>query len=153
MNEGEVSHEVRGFIAGHVTSVVQLETLLLLAADAARAWTADQVAASLRIDPVWASSQMDGLCHQGLAARSGVPPHQYHYAPHDEPTRAAVSALAKAYLERRVTVIGLIFAPPPETPRHEAARPETPRTDGVRAFADAFRLRREKDPDKERPNG
>ena len=141
MSEGDVSDEVRGFIATHVASVVQLESLLLLAADAAREWTADHVASSLRIDPVWASSQMEALVHQGLAARNGDAPHRYRYAPHDEPTRAAVDALAKAYVERRVTVISLIFSRPAEPTR----------PDSVRAFADAFRLR--KDTDKDRPHG
>lgn len=141
MTESDLSEQVRGFIARHITSVVQLETLLLLEDAPAREWTADEVAAALRIDPTWASSQMEGLCQQGLAERIGDAP-RYRYAPHDDPTRQAVAALAQAYQERRVTVITLIFSKPPEPPK----------TDGVRVFADAFRLRKDKETDKDQPN-
>lgn len=112
----------------HVGSVVQLETLLMLHADAARSWTADEVAASLRIDRAWAQGQLEGLCASRLASCAGDPAPGYRFAPADGRLAAAVDGLARAYAERRVTVISLIFAKPPDT---------------LRAFSDAFRLRRD----------
>jgi len=160
VSEGELPEDVRGFIAGHLTSVVQLETLLLLQSAPDRDWTAADVAAALRIDPAWALSQLDGLCEQRLAAGTAEAGAGYRFAPHDMATRAAIDALSKAYLERRVTVITLIFSQPAEPARQEPARQEPartepPRADSVQAFADAFRLRKDKDTerDRDRPHG
>ena len=155
MTEADLPEDVRGFIAGHLTSVVQLETLLLLQSAPDREWTAADVAAALRIDPAWARSQLDGLCEQGLASCRTDAPALYRYAPHDQATRAAIDRLSKAYVERRVTVITLIFSQPAEPARQEPARAEPPRADGVQAFADAFRLRNDKDSEKDkgRPHG
>ena len=134
MAEGgdDISPEVRAFIADYVGSVVQLETLLLLHGAPGREWTADDVAATLRVDRNWADAQLDAICHQGLAEcrDASAPAPRYRYAPRTAQLRAAIDALAKAYAERRVTVIGLIFAKP---------------ADNLRAFSDAFRLRKDKD--------
>ena len=127
----DIPPEVRAFIAENLGSVVQLETLLLLHAALDREWTADDVAASLRIDRKWAEGQLEVLCAEKLAECSEGPPRRYRFGPADPKQRGAVDALAKAYAERRVTVISLIFAKPPDT---------------LRAFSDAFRLRKD-DPD------
>lgn len=132
--QDEIPPEVRAFIAGYLDSVVQLETLLMLHNAPDKAWAADEVARELRIDRAWAEGQLDGLCQQGLVACSeSEGARQYRYAPAPA-VRGAVDGLAKAYAERRVTVISLIFAKP---------------ADSLRAFSDAFRLRK----DKEEPRG
>jgi hypothetical protein len=142
-----------------------LETLLLLQSAPDRAWTAADVAAALRIDPAWALSQLDGLCEQRLAAGTADAAARYRYAPHDGATRTAIDGLAKAYVERRVTVITLIFSKPAEPARQEPARQEPartepartepPRADAVQAFAEAFLLRKDKDTERDRdaPHG
>ena len=142
----EIPPEVRAFIAGYLDSVVQLETLLMLHAAPDKAWQADDVARELRIDRAWAEGQLDALNQQGLlvsgdaggatgdATGGGGADRHYRYGPAAAATRAAVDGLARAYAERRVTVISLIFAKP---------------ADSLRAFSDAFRLRK----DKEEPRG
>jgi predicted ArsR family transcriptional regulator len=125
----DISPEVRAFIADHLGSVVQLETLLMLHAAPERAWTADDVASSLKIDPAWAEAQLAMLRDDGLAQADAGAPKQFRYAPHNDATRAAVDALAITYAERRVTVISLIFSKP---------------ADNLKAFSDAFRLRKDK---------
>ena len=131
--EQEIPPEVRAFIADNLGSVVQLETLLLLHADPSREWTADEVASNLRIDRNWAEGQLETLCEEKLAdCHRDPPPRRYRFGPADAKVRTAVDGLAKAYAERRVTVISLIFAKPPDT---------------LRAFSDAFRLRKD-DPDR-----
>jgi hypothetical protein len=122
--------DVRAFIASQVASVVQLETLLMLHRTPERAWGADEVARELGIDRGWAEGQLETLCQQGLAVCADAGQgRRYHYGA-AAPLRATVDALARAYAERRVTVIGLIFAKP---------------ADALRAFSDAFRIRRDKD--------
>jgi hypothetical protein len=124
--QDEIPREVRAFIADNLGSVVQFETLLLLHAAPDREWTADGVAASLRIDRAWAEGQLEVLCAEKLAASGDGPPRRYRFAPGDPKHHGTVDALARAYAERRVTVISLIFAKPADT---------------LRGFSDAFRLR------------
>ena len=144
MAEGALSPEVRAFIVEYVGSVVQLETLLMVASAPDRRWTAAEVARALGIESGWAAGQLDGLCGQGLAECDDSDPRLYRYEPRDDALRSAVAALARAYAERRVTVISLIFAKP---------------ADGLRAFSDAFRLRKDKNPpkgtrpDEDKPHG
>ena len=133
--QGEIPADVRAFIAEYLDSVVQLETLLMLHNAPERQWPAEEVARELRIDKAWAEGQLESLCEQELAAwaeADGV--RYYRYGPAAAATRGAIDGLAKAYAERRVTVISLIFAKP---------------ADSLRAFSDAFRLRK----DKEEPRG
>ena len=123
-----VPSEVAAFIARYVGSVVQLESLLLLAGDAGRRWTVDDVARELRIDRAWAEAQLDVLCGQSLLACDDHPVRRFHYAPPDQRTQETVAALARTYAERRVSVTSLIFAKPP---------------DALRAFSEAFRFRKD----------
>ena len=132
----DISPDVKAFIADYIGSVVQLETLLLLHGAPARAWSAEEVAADLRIDLAWAEAQLDAICEQGLLDCRTGSPRRYVFAPHSSHHRRAVDALATTYAQRRVTVIGLIFAKP---------------VDSLRAFSDAFRLG--KDNPKDNPNG
>lgn len=132
--QDEISPGVKAFIAGHIDSIVQLETLLMLHASPARDWTAQDVARDLRIDPDWAQGQLDALSQQGMLVRgesTGV--RQYRYGPAAAQQRTEIEGLARAYAERRVTVIGLIFSKP---------------ADSLRAFSDAFRLRKDKGTDR-----
>jgi hypothetical protein len=65
----------------------------------------------------------------GLASVAEGSPAQFRYEPRSADLADAVQALARAYADRRVTVIGLIFAKP---------------TDKIRSFADAFRIRKDR---------
>jgi hypothetical protein len=126
----EIPQEVRAFIGTHVGSVVQLETLLMLHTTPGREFEPEDVARDLRIDRAWAEAQLDTLWQQGLLVRTETTvPRRYQYGPAPE-TKKAVDGLARAYAERRVTVISLIFAKP---------------ADSLRAFSDAFRIRKDKE--------
>ena len=118
--------ELESFINEHVHSVEQLECLLLLSRDRATKWTPADVARELRIDATSAERRLEDLVDRELVARSGD---EFHYAPRTTELERCVTALSKAYSERRVTVIGLIFAKP---------------NDSIRTFAAAFKLRRDK---------
>lgn len=121
----ELPDEVERFIAEHVDTLEQLEILLLLRAQRSREFTADAVTAELRLGPATAPERLAALAARGFLSCQGVPP-LYRYAPNPA-TDQVIGALASVYAERRVAVITRIFSP---------------RTDSVRSFADAFKLRR-----------
>lgn len=129
MDDPGISQDVRALIFERIDSVVHLELLLLLQADPGRAWTAEEVAQQLRIEPSWAIGQLGELASRGLLAPTADAPDAYRYAPHPPELDAIVVQLSKDYAERRVTVITLIFSKP---------------VDKLRTFADAFRLRKDK---------
>jgi hypothetical protein len=121
---------VRQFIADHIDSVMQLEMLLLVAAQPQRAWTAKDLADLLRIDPAWVDSQLRAMAAGGLVTeQADPPPPAFRFEPRSAELSQAVDELARTYADRRVTVIGLIFAKP---------------IDKIRSFADAFRIRKDK---------
>jgi hypothetical protein len=65
---------------------------------------------------------------QGLLQATEAEEPTFRYAPGSEALDGTVRRLAVAYAERRVSVVGIIAAKP---------------MDNVRAFADAFRIRKE----------
>ena len=129
-DETPISPRVQQFIADHVDSVMQLEVLLLLAEHRGRVWTSADLAQQLRIDPAWVDAQLRSMAAGGLiVALEGAPGGQFRFEPRTPELSQAVDELARAYADRRVTVIGLIFAKP---------------LDKIRSFADAFRIRKDK---------
>jgi len=137
LSNDEIDATTHRFIGAHIQSVAQLEILLLLHANPAQSWTPAAIARELRIEASGALQQLTGLIGSGLVKREPPESDQYHFAPATEELLAGTRALAQAYLVRRVTVIGLIFAKP---------------VDKMRVFSDAFRIRQDpsrKDP----PNG
>lgn len=109
--------------------MAQLEILLLLQTNPQQSWSSQAVARELRIEPAGASQQLFHLVDSNLVRQ--LAPEQFVYAPATPELQAGATALAQAYLIRRVTVIGLIFAKPPEPPS------------SIRAFSDAFKLRKD----------
>jgi hypothetical protein len=126
VGDESVSDVVQKFILEHITSVAQLEILLLLQTNPNQSWTPAAVARELRIEPAGAQVQLAALLASGLIKFE--PPENYQFAPNTPELKDASVAVAQAYLVRRVTVIGLIFSKP---------------SDKIRAFSDAFRLRKD----------
>ncbi len=129
MPDESIPPEVRSFIASYIDSLVQLEILLLLAKEPDREWTADRVAAELRISPSWAEQDLKLLCQRGVLTPCSQEPAHYRHGASSPQLDLALLALQKEYQARRVTIINLIFAKP---------------IDKLKDFADAFRLRKEK---------
>lgn len=132
-NEYGIPPSVASFIRDHVSSIEILEVLLLFHATPERAWTADAVAAELRLQPRSVEQRCATLVKAGLLAADGTAaPQSNGAAPQfrfvkTSPAAAVVEDLASTYRTRRVSVIELIFSKPPDAPR---------------AFADAFVLRK-----------
>jgi len=126
LREGELSPEVQRFIAQHIDSAEQLETLLLLHREPDREWTALDVSQAIYTVPASATMRLEGLVAGGFVASTGGSDPRYRFSPRSEALREQVDVLAAAYRADRVAVIKLIFARPP---------------DPLQSFADAFRLR------------
>lgn len=122
----EISREVDQFIRDHISSVEQLEVLLLLAEHPQQEWGAAQVAQKLYRQPESVAAHLGALHRANLLSKTEGTPFTYRYATTSGTTDSTVRGLEKAYRERKDTVIRLIFSRPP---------------DAVRSFADAFRFR------------
>lgn len=118
---------MRRFILRHIHTLEQLEILLLLLESAPRAWSDQQIAASLRTTAESARTRLSRLHGDGLISVAAEEPPKYLYKPRSDGLDREVRALAQCYRERRVAVITEIFAP-----------------GGRRAvlFADAFKIKK-----------
>ncbi|HEY7504647.1 MAG TPA: hypothetical protein VH700_11145 [Gemmatimonadales bacterium] len=122
--------DVRQFLHQNIESVEQLEVLLLLWRTAERGWTSEEVATAVYSHPSSVVRRLAMLLGQGLLRERE--PGCFQYAPRTAEQHAAVTHLDHMYRERRVAVITLIASKPIEN---------------VRAFSDAFRIRRNKEGD------
>jgi hypothetical protein len=120
--------DVHRFLYQNIESVEQLEVLLLLWRTPERGWTSDEVAIAVYSHPSSVVRRLAILLGQGLLRERE--PGCYQYAPGTADLHDTVTRLDHVYHERRVAVITLI-----------ASRP----IENVRAFSDAFRMRRKKE--------
>jgi DNA-binding MarR family transcriptional regulator len=120
--------DVRTFLHQNVESVEQLEVLLLLWRAPERGWSPEEVATAVYSHPSSVVRRLAMLLGQGLL-REREPGH-YQYAPRTADLHDTVTRLDHTYRERRVAVVTLIASKPIEN---------------VRAFSDAFRIRRQKE--------
>jgi hypothetical protein len=120
--------DVHTFIHQHMDSVEQLEVLLLLWRTPERGWTSDEVATAVYSHPSSVVRRLAMMLGQGLLRERE--PGCYQYAPRTPELHAVVTRVDDLYRQRRVAVITLIASKPIEN---------------VRAFSDAFRIRRKKE--------
>lgn len=119
---------VRRFITGNVSSVAQLELLLLLREDREREWTVEEVSRALYTGAGGMADQLSDLVSKRLASVIPGREPRFRYGPSaDDPLDTVVGQVAHMYKERRVAVISSIYSQPIER---------------VRTFADAFRIRK-----------
>ena len=119
---------VRQFLARYISSVEQLEVLLLMHDQPHRAWSAADVYGIIRSSEASIAARLQSFTSEGfLAVENGSPP-MYRYAPKSTDLKSAVSETATAYKTWRIRVVEAIFTPP---------------SDPVQSFADAFRLRKD----------
>lgn len=128
MSDAVIPPRVQRFISTHIDSIEKLEVLLLLRTQAEREWTAREVSLELRIAEMSAAARLADLSSRRLVMPLGDG--KYRYGPASAEDAQDVTDLAATYSTRRVSVISFIFSKPLEK---------------VRGFADAFRLKRDKD--------
>ncbi len=118
------SPALRNFLQQRLTSIDQIEIVLLLMRDHARAWTAPEVAAAVGTPQESAAMRLFLLASGGLITfeAAGTPKYRYVSGTDD----ALLSELAGLYDTDRAAVAALVGAPP----------------DPIRSFADAFKLKK-----------
>jgi hypothetical protein len=124
----DLPEDVGQFLHQNIDSVEQLEVLLLLWRTPERGWTSQEVAIEIYSHPSSVVRRLVLLLGQGLLREQE--PGCYQYAPRTAELHHTVTQLNQVYRERRVAVITLIASKPIEN---------------VRAFSDAFRIRRKKE--------
>ena len=129
MEKNELPDDVRKVIADHITSVEQLEILLMLRGSPQDEWSARRVSEEMRTSDRSAATRLADLAARGfLASRQSGADALFRFEPASAWLRRATDLLAQAYAERRYTVIELIFSKP---------------IDNLRLYADAFRFRKD----------
>jgi hypothetical protein len=130
VSDAVIPPRVQRFISTHIDSIEKLEVLLLLRNRAEREWTARDVSQELRITEASAAARLQDLTARRLLLETGSTPPSYRFGPASPEDAQDVAELQETYSTRRVSVISFIFSKP---------------LDRVRGFADAFRLKRDKD--------
>ena len=123
-----IPEEIKRFLDEHVESVEQLEMLRVLQEDPERLWTAANLAKEIQTTPEGAAAHLHALQARGLLSTT---PHEGQVAARHGPRAELAEPLAhllKLYRERPVSMIKLVYARINER---------------LKAFADAFRLRKE----------
>ena len=120
-----IPEDVRRFLLQCIDSVEQLEVLLHLYRTPEQSWSADSIALALYSNPASIARRLAGLHSNGLLTQTSSS--DYRYQPKTGELDLTVSQLAETYRQRRVAVITVIASKPMEN---------------VRAFSEAFRLRR-----------
>lgn len=126
--EEPIPENVRRFIADHIHSVESLEILLLLFAASAKESSPLEVSRTLYTSLESATARLHEL-HQAqlLVATDSTETPKFRFNT-ECPDAAVLTDLEKVYKARRVSVISFIYSKP---------------TDPLRAFSDAFRLRKD----------
>jgi hypothetical protein len=127
-----VTAGVRAFIRNHIRSLEQLEILLLLLKDGTRWWSAEAAAQELGTTPNSAAARLEEMASRNLLDVRISEQLFFRYAPASPALDAAVRDTARAYEEKPMAVTAAIYSQP---------------ADEIRAFADAFRIRKKEGSD------
>lgn len=132
MNGERISSGVRAFVRDNIRSLEQLEILFLLLKDDTRWWSAEAAAMELRTTSASAAARLEEMASRNLLDVRISEQLFFRYAPVSPVLDAAVRETARAYKEKPVAVTTAINSQP---------------LDEIRAFADAFRIRKKEGSD------
>ncbi len=119
----------KAFLSAHISSVADLQVILLLHAHRDRLWTAAEVGQRLATNNEMAVFQLQKFRDHGLLVSSSDSSNNTFQFNPSSPFDSAITQLGELYNERPVRVIAEIYAGP---------------MDKARTFADSFRLRKDK---------
>ncbi len=115
MTNTAIPEDIRKFLDAYITSLTQLEMLLLLHMHPEQEWSARDVSHVLYLQPEAAATRLDDLVRHGLVTVNDSSDRRYRYEPVTSVLDQTVTHLARVYKERRVSVITLIFSKPLDT--------------------------------------
>lgn len=131
MRDGGVPEPVRRFLSTHVSSIEQLEVLLLLRSTPDREWSVEEVNRALGSSLSSIQDRLALLADGGLVTHREVEGRRvYRYHPASDATAAVIDELANVYKERRLAVIQLVYARPESDAVHFAKAFKITRTKG-----------------------
>jgi len=122
-----ITQEAQQFIAQHIQSVEQLEIFLTLGNGGDRSWSVDEVFRKIQSNEKSISDCLGYFLKESVAIleKEG----RYRLSDKSLNLVPIASELQKAYRERQVTIIEMIYKKPPRQ---------------IQSFADAFKLRKDK---------
>lgn len=123
---GAVSERLRAFLEQRLSSLDQIEVVMLLRSDPDRSWTAPEVAAALGTAPEPAAMRLFLLASGGLLVfePSAIP--RYRYGGVDAETGSMLQELSEVLAVNREAVLAALHSP----------------RDPLRSFSDAFKLKK-----------
>jgi hypothetical protein len=122
--ESSIPSDIAQFIRECIDRLETLDLLLLLEANAGRAWSARQLSDEMRSSPLATESALRTLLARGIIVSENS---CYLFRPSEPELERKVRRLADCYRTRRTAVIALIFSKP---------------SDAARSFAEAFRIKK-----------
>jgi len=135
MTSDRLPDSVQTLLREHVSTFEQLEVLLLMHAHPHDDWTATAVAERSHIPEDLVNRGLTDLSGSGLIEQVRENPAAYCFAPRTTHLRQAAADLAVAYRDQRALVMSTMSVNAIERIRSET----------LRAFSDAFVLRRKDD--------
>ena len=123
----ELSEELKEFIEQYLTSLEQLEILLLLYKEPDRPWTIDEVYKVTQTNHASVAERLKTLASSGLIMTEGTENPVFRFRPGPTELTRRISELQKAYTLSKYKVVEAIFSAP-----HDQAQ----------KFADSFKIRR-----------
>jgi len=109
MSPTPISPRVLKFITEKIDTVAELETLLIMADDEYRLWSAQELAARLYTEDSKAGRILVALARRQLAVAEGEPP-RFRFSPTHDDDRQAFAEVADAYRRNLVTITTFIHS-------------------------------------------
>ena len=129
MSERVFSEELEKFIAAEISTLEQLEILLLLSGNPHKWWTASGVYDVIKSSVQSVEVRLNEMAERGILRREVDSEVRFQFGPANDDVWRITSELREAYKERSVKVVQAIYSNPP---------------DAVQEFARAFRVRKDK---------
>lgn len=130
VTSAEIPASVVRFVAEHITSLDQLELLLLLLHAPQKWWDAPSAAREIGADTNSTRRGLERFASQNLLAIAVTGDVRYRFQPGEARLQEAAEAFNAAYRSNRLAILHLV-----------TGRPER----SIRDFANAFRIRRDDD--------
>ena len=123
----ELSEELRRFIKQYITSLEQLEILLLLCKSPDRSWTIEEVFKVTQTNPTSVAERLKSLASAGFVTAEGISNSCFRFHPSSAEVAQRISELQRAYTSSKYRIVEIIFSAP---------------SDQAQKFADSFKIRR-----------
>lgn len=123
----DLSDDTKNFILNKITSVEQINILMLLHLNPTKNWTVAEISEELRSVSTSIQTRLNGLYEGGVLTK----PHHHHfrYSPTSEEMSSKIAQLIESYQARPYKVIDLIYSGPSNV---------------LQAFSDAFKIKKDK---------